>query len=148
MYDNVNPLASKQVNVRRSYLFHTVSGYALNLNNYIVSNIIGDTQWTGSANINTALVYIDVLTPGAFITSAGGVNYASSNLIAVPDVVGDSEGTAENALASAGLSTGAIRTKHSATVPAGDVIAQAPAANANVVSGMPVNLVISAGKAK
>ncbi len=63
--------------------------------------------------------------------------------VIVPDVVGQSQGAASTALQNAGLTVGTVTLQTSATVPAGDVIRQDPAAGASVAPGTPVNLVVS-----
>jgi hypothetical protein len=146
--EEVTVNTSKLISSQHSYILHAFSGDTLSLLNYVGSTTNGDTGWTASASVNTAIVYIDVFTARAFVTSASGVDYSSSNLIVVPNVVGNSESVAVNALASAGLGVGAISTKNSSKVPAGDVIQQWPSANSSVVSGAPMNLVVSLGPKK
>lgn len=63
----------------------------------------------------------------------------------VPDVVGQTQAEAEAALVAAGLKVGTVSTAPSATLAAGRVIAQTPAAGANVAPGTAVNLVVSSG---
>ena len=65
----------------------------------------------------------------------------------VPDVVGLSQGDAEFAITGAGLTVGAITTTNHPTVAAGNVISQTPDAGINVVTGSPVDLVVSNGPA-
>ncbi len=65
--------------------------------------------------------------------------------VTVPDLAGLSQGAASAALQSAGLAVGAVTRQSSATVPAGTVIGQNPAAGASVASGSAVNLVVSSG---
>jgi hypothetical protein len=146
--EEVTVNSSKPLSSHHSYILHTYSGDTLSLLNYIGSSVDEGNGWTASADVNTAMVYVDVLTPDAIVTSASGVAYSSSNLIAVPNVVGDSQSVAVNTLASTGLGIGAISTKNSSTVPAGDVIREAPPANSSVVSGAPINLVVSLGPKK
>ncbi len=68
---------------------------------------------------------------------------ATAGAAEVPDVVGSPQATAEAAIISSDLSVGAVTPVNSATVPIGAVISQNPAAGINVVSGSPVDLVIS-----
>ena len=68
-------------------------------------------------------------------------------LVAVPNVVNQTQANASAALAAAGLTTGAITSATSATVPAGSVISQNPAAAVTVVPGSAVALVVSSGPA-
>jgi beta-lactam-binding protein with PASTA domain len=65
--------------------------------------------------------------------------------VTVPDVTNQTQANASSALTSAGLTLGAISTTSSMTVPAGSVIAQNPAAGADVVVASAVALVISSG---
>ncbi len=139
---------STLISSHNSYILHSFTGDTLSLLNLIASTLYAGNGWTASADVNTAMVYVDVITPHAFVTSVSGVKYSSTSLIEVPNVVGDSESVAENALASAGLGIGTISTKNSSKVPAGNVIQQAPLANASVVSGAPINLVVSLGTKK
>ncbi|MDR4482585.1 MAG: PASTA domain-containing protein [Nitrospirales bacterium] len=68
---------------------------------------------------------------------------AIAGAVEVPDVVGSPQATAEAAIISLDLSVGVVTPVNSATVPIGAVISQDPAAGINVVSGSPVDLVIS-----
>ena len=69
-------------------------------------------------------------------------------MVDVPDVVGDAQATAEATInAVDGLSVGAVSTENHATVPAGDVISQAPVGGSSVVYGSTVDLVVSMGPA-
>jgi len=63
----------------------------------------------------------------------------------VPDLTGDTAAAANAALAAANLSTGAVSTIHSATIPAGDVVTQSPLGGAVVNFGSPVDYSLSAG---
>jgi beta-lactam-binding protein with PASTA domain len=65
--------------------------------------------------------------------------------VAVPSVVNDTLAAATTALKSAGLKVGSTSPRSSATVPAGSVISQSPAAGVHVAAGTAVNLVISSG---
>lgn len=63
----------------------------------------------------------------------------------VPNVVGQTQSAAQSAITGAGLTVGSITQQSSATVPAGRVISQTPAAGTSVSTGTAVNLVISTG---
>lgn len=68
--------------------------------------------------------------------------------IDVPDVVGQSQGTAEATLLAAGLAVGSVSSQSSATVPEGVVLSQSPSHCSGCASpGDPVDLVVSAGPA-
>ena len=64
---------------------------------------------------------------------------------AVPDVAGLSRTEAEAALADAGLLVGIVTEEYSSTVPAGEVIRQAPLPGAEVLQGSSVDLHVSLG---
>jgi 6-phosphogluconolactonase len=63
----------------------------------------------------------------------------------VPDVVGNSEAAAAAATLVAGLKVGTVTSQSSATVAAGDVISESPAAGTSVATGSLVNLTVSSG---
>jgi beta-lactam-binding protein with PASTA domain len=63
----------------------------------------------------------------------------------VPKVVGLSLATAELRIVDAGCSVGKIKTRSSATVPAGDVVRQNPKSPASGPLGKKVNLEVSLG---
>ncbi len=65
--------------------------------------------------------------------------------VTVPDLSGKTQAEAETALMSAGLTMGAVTQEYSSTVPAGQVISQAPAAQTSVAYGSVVSIVISLG---
>jgi len=67
--------------------------------------------------------------------------------IAVPDVTGLDQATAESNITAAGLIVGTITNQSSDTVPAGDIISQDPASTTMVSAGTAVNLVVSSGPA-
>ena len=65
--------------------------------------------------------------------------------VAVPDVVGQAQATAEAAITGANLAVGNVTTEFSDTVPEGDVISQNPTAGTEVLPGTAVDLVVSLG---
>ena len=65
--------------------------------------------------------------------------------VTVPNVAGLSQSAAEAAIISAGLTVGSVTQEASATVAAGNVISQNPAANDSVSQGSAVALVVSSG---
>ena len=67
--------------------------------------------------------------------------------VTVPNVVGLTQAAATTAITGAGLVVGTVTTANSATVPAGSVISQNPAAGASVAAGSAVALVVSLGPA-
>jgi 6-phosphogluconolactonase (cycloisomerase 2 family) len=70
-------------------------------------------------------------------TGAGGV--------AVPNVVGDTQGAATTAITGAGLKVGTVTMTSSNSVPAGKVISENPGAGTVVAAGSAVNLTVSNG---
>ncbi len=77
----------------------------------------------------------------AFFVSLGPVPVT----VPVPNVRGLTVPEAEAALAEAGLTAGAVTEEYSATVPAGRIIRQTPAAGTEVAPGSAVALVVSLG---
>ena len=67
--------------------------------------------------------------------------------VAIPDVVGQPQFMAQWAFTFFGLKLGAVTEEHSATVAAGNVIRQSPAAGVSVVPGTSVDLTVSLGPA-
>jgi beta-lactam-binding protein with PASTA domain/tRNA A-37 threonylcarbamoyl transferase component Bud32 len=65
--------------------------------------------------------------------------------VEVPRLIGHTREEAEALLSDAGLSTGVITFEQSPAVPAGQVMAQDPAAGDKVAAGAEINMVISAG---
>ncbi|MCX5769422.1 MAG: PASTA domain-containing protein [Candidatus Hydrogenedentes bacterium] len=87
--------------------------------------------------------------PGASVPSGTAVALVVSKGIepgVVPNVVGQPLATAEAKLSAAGLVVGTVTEAYSATVPAGNVISQNPAAGTRVGDGSAVTLVISIGE--
>jgi beta-lactam-binding protein with PASTA domain len=73
------------------------------------------------------------------------INVGSVAALLVPNVVGAAEEAARNTLLAANFEPGAITRQQSASVPAGSVISQNPAAGQSRAPGTPVALVISLG---
>ena len=65
--------------------------------------------------------------------------------VTVPNVVGQSQATAEANIVTATLTVGTVTTDYSDTVPVGDVISQNPSGGASVAPGTSVDLVVSLG---
>jgi RHS repeat-associated protein len=72
---------------------------------------------------------------------------ASPIIVQVPDVVGIVQADAETAILAAGLTVGSVTEEHSDTVPAGDVISQAPVVGSSIEEHSQVDLVVSLGSA-
>ena len=66
-------------------------------------------------------------------------------MVTVPDVVGMGQSAAQSAITGAGLTVGTVSQVFSDTVPFGDTISQNPISGTSVVSGSPVDIVISLG---
>ena len=108
----------------------------------------------GKANVTNPVPIGNILNQnppaGTVITAGGAVDLVISTGIPVPNVVGlNYPGTVINgsvhSITEAGMVVGTITTVLSATVPAGVVISQAPAAEVGANLGTAVNLVVSAG---
>ena len=67
--------------------------------------------------------------------------------VIVPNVVGLTDAAARSSLTGAGLTVGTVSMQSSATVPAGQVMSESPAAGASVARGSAVSLVESSGPA-
>jgi hypothetical protein len=65
--------------------------------------------------------------------------------VAVPNVVGATQSSAQNLLNAAGLNLGSVSEVYSETVPVGRIVSQSPAAGASVPEGTAVSIVISLG---
>ncbi|HOC70695.1 MAG TPA: PASTA domain-containing protein [Candidatus Hydrogenedentes bacterium] len=68
--------------------------------------------------------------------------------VTVPNVAGKTQTAAQSAITSAGLEVGTVTEQYHATVPAGNVISQDPAAGTEVDPGTAMNLVVSKGPIK
>ena len=79
----------------------------------------------------------------AFTTAAATVTIDVVNI--VPNVVGLTRSAATAAITAAGLALGTEAQASSATVPAGSVIDQKPAASTEVLANTPVSLLVSSG---
>ena len=132
-----------------------------------VPDVVGLAQATAEANIVAAGLIVGTVTtdfsdtvPAGDVISqnpTGGTNVAlgtavdlvvslGQQTVAVPDVVGLAQATAEANIVAAGLIVGTVTTDFSDTVPAGDVISQNPTGGTNVVLGTAVDLVVSLGQ--
>ena len=65
--------------------------------------------------------------------------------LAVPDVTGMDQATAEAVISAYSFTVGTVGTAYSPTVPEGGVISQSPAGDSNAAVGSAVNLVVSLG---
>ncbi|HNY86277.1 MAG TPA: PASTA domain-containing protein, partial [Candidatus Hydrogenedentes bacterium] len=83
--------------------------------------------------------------PGTAVDLEVSKGPAPAGDIAVPSLAGMTQAQAGAALTGATLALGAVTEAYSATVPAGQVISQNPAAGAMVAAATPVNIVLSKG---
>jgi beta-lactam-binding protein with PASTA domain len=131
-----------------------------------VPNVVGLAQAAGTSVITSAGLTLGTVSiaPSATVTagSISGITPSARTLVAagstvnlvvssgpapvnVPNVVGLAQAAASSAVAAAGLTSGAVTTASSATVPKGSIISQSPAAGTSVAAGSVVNLTVSAG---
>lgn len=117
----------------------------------------GYTLLAGSPSINAGNQAL--LPPGLTVDLNGNTRvqggqvdqgaYEGSGLppavVLVPNVVGQTQSTAQSTLNSAGLAVGTISSAYSSTVSSGRVISQNPAGGSTAVTGSAVNLTISLG---
>jgi len=111
---------------------------------------LGSVQEEYSTTVPEGVVIAQSVSAGNVAFGGSAVNLVVSKgrvPVVVPDVVGLAQAVAGAVLGNAGLSIGDVLEEHSATVAAGRVISQDPAASAVIVSGSPVNLVVSKGQA-
>ena len=131
-----------------------------------VPNVVNLTQSAATTAIQNAGLVVGVLSqassttvpagsvisqsPGSGTTVAAGSAVSmvvSTGPVVVLDVVNLTQAAATAAIINAGLAVGNITQQSSATVPAGSVISQNPAAGTGVAAGSAVGLVISTGPA-
>src|SRR4051812_35499525 len=119
-----------------------------------VDTAVGDTFWVQSANGTTdatgSTVTLNATAPTADKWNMAVVELTAGTppaAVSVPNVVGMTQTAAQTALTGAGLTVGAISNTSSATVPAGQVMSETPAAGASVAAGSAVALVVSSGPA-
>ncbi len=112
--------------------------------------VVGTVTTASSATVAAGSVINQSPAPGTSVASGSAVNLIVSTgplLVSVPNVVGLTQAAATTAITNATLVVGSVTTTPSATVPAGSVVTQNPAAGASVASGSAVNLVVSTGPA-
>jgi beta-lactam-binding protein with PASTA domain/tRNA A-37 threonylcarbamoyl transferase component Bud32 len=115
---------------------------------YLKANGLVGKPLTGNSTQTPGTVFRQ--DPAAFATVARGdtVSYWVSKgpaQVAVPDVTSMSQSQAESAIRGAGLLVGTVTPSTSSSVPAGDVISQAPNPGAKVDKGSSVSIVVSSG---
>jgi beta-lactam-binding protein with PASTA domain len=111
---------------------------------------VGAVSQEYSATVPAGLVISQNPLGGASVLPGNAVNLLVSRgpaPVAVPNVVNLSQAAAQSAITAATLTIGNVTQAYSATVPAGSVISQNPAAGLSVIPGSAVNLVVSKGPA-
>jgi RHS repeat-associated protein len=112
---------------------------------------LGAVTTASSATVPSGSVISQDPAAGASVAPASAVALVVSTgnpppvTVTVPGVVGLTLAAATTAITGAGLTLGAVTTASSATVPAGNVISQDPAAGAAVAPGSAVALLVSTG---
>ena len=120
----------------------SIAGYSWNFGD----NSAAGSGATTSHVFQAAGVYTVTLTVTDNLGATGlATHQVTVSNIAVPNVVGLTQGAATTTIVGAGLAVGSITSATSATVPAGAVISQNPAAGSLVTPGSSVSLVISSG---
>jgi serine/threonine-protein kinase len=108
----------------------------------------GDRRTGRSAAVEEGQVFRQDPVAGTELDRGDTVSYWVSRgkpQAEVPDLVNRTQADAEIALAEAGLNLGSVTPEASATVPAGSVVRQDPAAGEQVDKGSSVNIVVSTG---
>lgn len=132
----------------------------------LVPNVVGLSQIAAQTALTTAGLKVGLITTmssstvsagnvisvspltGTSVAIGSSVNLLISSvpaLIAVPNVVGQTQAAATTAITSAGLKLGTVTLQASTTVAAGNVISENPLAGTSVASGSSVNLIVSSG---
>jgi hypothetical protein len=66
------------ITFRKYYYLTALPGLDITLANVIQANLeAADGSWSNSGSLNAASIYVDVLTPGAILTTASGADYSS-----------------------------------------------------------------------
>jgi hypothetical protein len=101
-----------------------------------------------SSTVSTGSVISQSPASGTGVLDGSAVNLIISSgppQVAVPNVVGQTQAAAGSAIIGAGLVVGTVTPQSSATVTAGEVISENPAAGTSVAVASDVNLVVSSG---
>jgi RHS repeat-associated protein len=146
-----------------------LQGYAVEVSDPVtVPDVVGQAQATAEATITAATLAVGAIgtrnSPTAPTGSVLSQSPAAGTLVApgspvgfvvslgpaplgtVPDVLGQTEGSAGADIVAAGFLVGAIAGQHHATVPLGVVLGQDPAGGTQATAGSAVNLVVSLGE--
>jgi beta-lactam-binding protein with PASTA domain len=117
----------------------------------VVDTATADTFWsqylTAAVSTGGAAVQLNDTAPTSdkWNFTAVEILASGSPLATVPNVVGMTQTAAAMNIANAGLTLGTVTNQPSATVPAGSVISQSPAAGATASPQSAVNLTVSSG---
>ncbi len=109
---------------------------------------VGEVSERYHETVAVGLVISQNPAAGTMVPPGTAVSFAASigpPPVTVPDVAGQAESAASGMIVGAGLTVGSVTGQSHATVPAGRVISQYPAAGASAVSGSLVALVVSTG---
>ena len=79
------------------------------------------------------------------LSALQGYQITVTAALTVPDVVGQAQAVAENAITSASMAIGAVTTRHAAGTPQGSVVSQNPVGGSAAAAGTPVSFVVSLG---
>ena len=82
------------------------------------------------------------------LAGCGGSDSSGPAKVTVPNVAGVTQAAATTSITGAGLKLGTVTTASSASVVAGSVISENPAASTSVAAGSAVNLTVSSGPAQ
>ena len=109
---------------------------------------LGTVGTASSATVPAGKIISQLPLSGTSAAPASAVNIVVSTgpaPVTVPNVVGLTQAAATTAITGAGLTVGVVTTQNSATVPAGNVISQAPVGGTSVSAGTSVNITVSLG---
>ena len=110
--------------------------------------VVGTVTMQSSSTVPAGSVISQSPIACATVTTGSVVSLTVSSgppLVAVPNIVGDTEFTAAFAIGGAGFALGAITTAPSSTVPQGEIISQSLTAGTLAALGSTVNFVLSSG---
>ncbi len=109
---------------------------------------VGAVTTANSDNVASGNVISQSPAGGSIVLEGSAVDLLVSLgpvMVTVPDVTGMTQAGAQAAIVAAALAAGSVTQEYSATVAAGNVIGQSPAAGTVVVHGTAVDLVVSLG---
>ncbi|MEM7251784.1 MAG: PASTA domain-containing protein, partial [Pseudomonadota bacterium] len=115
-----------------------------------VGLVVGAVTTANDASVPAGSVISQNPTGGTSVDEGSAVDLVISlgpGQVAVPDVIGLDQSSAESAIIGAGLVVGTVTTENDPTAPAGEVIDQDPDGGTLVDPGASVDLVISLGAA-